>query len=341
MRAPRAAKGVIMRPKGLFMETMRALRIEKFGPVADLQLRDVEKPHASEGQVLVQVWSAGLNPSDVKNATGAMKQTTLPRTAGRDAAGIVVEGPASLKGAEVWATGGGLGFTMDGCHAEYVLLPEAAVRRKPDSLTLEQAGSIGVPFVTAWLALVRAAAIRAGETILIVGASGSVGSAATQIAKWKGARVIGADRSKPAKPLADESIDTLAEDLVQSVLRLTGGDGADLVFDTVGGPLFEPCLKSLRRGGRQLEISSSGERRVSFDLIDFYHQELTLHGVDSLKWDLASAGDILDQLKPGFDSGALAPPVTQSYPLAQAREAYETLAAGKAVTKLIIAPQAR
>jgi NADPH2:quinone reductase len=322
------------------METMRALRIERFGPVADLQVRDVEKPQATEGQVLLQVWSAGLNPSDVKNVAGALKQTTLPRTPGRDAAGVVVEGRAGLKGAEVWATGGGLGFTMDGCHAEYVLLPEAAVRRKPDSLTLEQAGSIGVPFVTAWLALVHAAAIRSGETILIVGASGAVGSAATQIAKWNGARVIGADKRKPAKPLADESIDTLTEDLIQSVRQLTGGKGADLAFDTVGGPLFEPCLKCLRRGGRQVEISSAGDRRVSFDLIDFYHQELTLHGVDSLKWDLASAADILDQLKPGFDSGALAPPVTESYPLAQAKQAYETVAAGKAASKLIVTPLA-
>jgi NADPH:quinone reductase-like Zn-dependent oxidoreductase len=315
--------------------------MEKFGPPADLQVCDVEKPRAAEGQVLVQVWSAGLNPSDVKNAAGALKHTTLPRTPGRDGAGIVVEGRADLKGAEVWVTGGALGFTMDGCHAEYVLLPEAAVRRKPDSLTLEQAGSIGVPFVTAWLALVHAAAIRTGETILIVGASGAVGSAATQIAKWKGARTIGADMRKPAEPLADESIDTLAEDLIQSVLRLTGGKGADLAFDTVGGPMFEPCLKSLRRGGRQVEISSSGDRRVSFDLIDFYHEELTLHGVDSLKWDLASSADILDQLKPGFDCGALAAPATQSYSLAQAKEAYEALAGGKAASKLVITPQAR
>jgi NADPH:quinone reductase-like Zn-dependent oxidoreductase len=111
--------------------------MEKFGPPADLQVCDVEKPRAAEGQVLVQVWSAGLNPSDVKNAAGALKHTTLPRTPGRDGAGIVVEGRADLKGAEVWVTGGALGFTMDGCHAEYVLLPEAAVRRKPDSLTLD------------------------------------------------------------------------------------------------------------------------------------------------------------------------------------------------------------
>jgi NADPH:quinone reductase-like Zn-dependent oxidoreductase len=322
------------------METMRALRLEKFGTVADLELREVEKPHASQGQVLVEVWAGGINPSDVKNATGAMKQTTLPRTPGRDGAGIVVGGPASLKGAEVWVTGGGLGFTMDGCHAEYVLLPEAAVRRKPDSLTLQQAGSLGLPFITAWLAVVRAAAIRAGETILIVGASGSVGSAATQIAKWKGARVIGADRRKPAESLADESIDTSVEDLSESVRNLTSGKGADLAFDTVGGPMFEPCLKSLRRGGRLVEISSSGGRRVIFDLVDFYHQELTLHGVDSLKWDLEAAADILDQLKPGFDSGALVPPVTQAYSLEKAKEAYQAIAGGRAVSKLIITPRA-
>lgn len=320
---------------------MRALRLEKFGSVADLQVRDVEKPHASQGQVLVEVWSAGINPSDVKNISGAMKQTTLPRTPGRDGAGIVVEGSDALKGAEVWMTGGAMGFTMDGCQAEYVLLPERAVRRKPDSLTLEQAGSIGVPYVTAWLAVVHAAAIRAGETILIVGASGSVGSAATQIAKWKGGRVIGADRRKTGKSLDDDYIDTSTEDLSESVRRLTGGRGVDLVFDTVGGPLFEPCLKTLHRGGRQVEITSSGDRRVSFDLIDFYHQELTLHGVDSLKWDLEESADILEQLKPGFDAGCLAPPVIQAYSLANAKDTYETIADGKAASKLIITPRGR
>ena len=321
------------------MQTMRALRLEKFGSVADLQIREIEKPQASAGQVLVEIWSAGINPSDVKNVTGAMKQTTLPRTLGRDVAGIVVEGPASLKGAAVWATGGGLGFTVDGCHAEFVLLPEAAVRRKPDSLSLEQAGAIGVPFLTAWLALVHAAAVRAGETVVIVGASGAVGNAATQIAKWKGARVIGADRRKPGRSPADESIDTTAEDLRESVLRLTGGRGADVTFDTVGGPMFEPCLQCLDRGGRQVNISSGGDHRVSFNLVDFYHRELTLHGVDSLQRDLASSAGILDQLKPGFDSGALAAPVTKAYPLTQAKEAYETLAAGKAESKLAIAPR--
>jgi NADPH2:quinone reductase len=323
------------------MKTMRALRLEKFGSVTDLEVRDVEKPHASRGQVLVEVWSAGINPSDVKNTTGALKQTTLPRTPGRDGAGIVVEGSDALKGAEVWITGGGLGFTVDGCHAEYVLLPEAAVRRKPDSLTLEQAGAIGVPYVTAWLAVIHAAAIRAEETILIGGASGSVGSAATQIAKWKGARVIGADRRKTGKSLADDYIDTSAEDLGQSVQRLTGGKGVDLVLDTVGGPMFEPYLKTLRRGGRQVEISCTGDRRVSFDLIDFYHQELTLHGVDSLKWELEESADILDQLKPGFDSGALVPPVTQAYSLAHAKDAYEAIASGKATSKLVITPRGR
>jgi NADPH2:quinone reductase len=321
------------------METMRALRLEKFGSVTDLQVRDVEKPHASRGQVLVEVWSAGINPSDVKNTTGALKQTTLPRTLGRDGAGIVVEGSDALKGAEVWMTGGSLGFTVDGCQAEYVLLPEAAVCRKPDSLTLEQAGAIGVPYVTAWLAVVHAAAIRAGETILILGASGSVGSAATQIAKWKGARVIGADRRKTGKSLADDSIDTSPEDLIESVQRLTGGTGVDLVFDTVGGLMFEPCLKTLRRGGRQVEISCSGDRRVSFDLIDFYHQELTLHGVDSLKWELEESAGILDQLRPGFDSGCLTPPITQAYSLAQAEDAYEAIASGKAASKLIVTPR--
>jgi NADPH2:quinone reductase len=104
--------------------------------------------------------------------------------------------------------------------------------------------------------------------------------------------------------------------------------------------MFEPCLKSLRVGGRQVEITSSGDRRVSFDLIDFYHHQLTLHGVDSLGCDMAQSGHILDQLKPGFESGALVPPATQAFSLTKAKQAYETVAAGKAESKLIIAPQA-
>src|SRR6266581_6005984 len=135
---------------------MRALRFDRFGPPSQLQVQEIGRPHPQRGEVVVQVHAAGVNPSDVKNVAGIMEGTTLPRTPGRDFAGVVTEGPAELLGTKVWGTGGDIGFTRDGSHAQYLLLPREAVRPKPASLSLLEAGSIGLTYVTAWLAIIDA-----------------------------------------------------------------------------------------------------------------------------------------------------------------------------------------
>jgi len=119
------------------------------------------------------------------------------------------------------------------------------------------------------------------KTILIVGAAGVVGQAATQIANWKQARVIGADIASDPIPGAESVVNTRTEDLRERVFELTAGRGVDAVVDTVGGPMFEPALRSLRLGGRQVAIASAGDPRVSFNLIEFYHNFSRLLGVDS------------------------------------------------------------
>jgi NADPH2:quinone reductase len=135
---------------------------------------------------------------------------------------------------------------------------------------MEEASTVGVPYLAAWSGLVDAANIQAGETVLITGALGAVGKAATQIAHRKKAKVIGADISdKPSD--ADVFINIKAKELPIEVKALTDGKGADLVLDAVGGPMFESCLKSLRVGGRQVAIASVGNGRVEFSLVDFYH----------------------------------------------------------------------
>src|SRR5205807_4394844 len=186
-----------------------------------------------------------INPSDVKNVAGYFPATTLPRTPGRDFAGIVVTGK-KYEGGEVWGSGPGLGITRDGAQAEYVVVPEEAVSPKPRSLSFEQAAAIGVPFITAWCAVVEAAQLDAGETILIIGAAGAVGQAATQIANWRKARVLGAARRSDPVPGAAAVINTTTDDLRDRVFELTNGKGVDAVLDTVGGPMFEPALRSLR-----------------------------------------------------------------------------------------------
>src|ERR1700733_9846915 len=110
---------------------MRALRFEKAGQLDGLKIQDIPKPTPGPGEVLVLVKAAAVNPSDIKNVLGAMHHTTLPRTPGRDFAGIVVNGPPGLTGQSVFGSGGDLGFRRDGSHAEFVVVPESAVLRMP------------------------------------------------------------------------------------------------------------------------------------------------------------------------------------------------------------------
>ena len=299
-------------------------------------------PVADERTAVVRVMAASINPSDVKNVAGAMEQTTLPRIPGRDFAGVVEAGPAEWIGAEVWGTGGDVGFTRDGTHAELIAVPAASLRRKPETLSFDEAASVGVNYMAAWCGF-EAAGLKAGETVLLIGAGGGVGSAAAQIARRLGARVIGADRraprpDAPIRAIAERLI-IGAEDLPAEVRAATGGKGADVVLDLVGGVMFRSALKSLALRGRLVEIAATGQREVSFDLVDFYHNESRLFGVDTLKRDLTASAEVLDALTPGFVAGDYrAAPIEETCGLGEAQEAYRKVAAG-AAGRIVLRPQ--
>jgi NADPH2:quinone reductase len=314
---------------------MKSLRFASFGPPSVLRIEELAIPEPSDGEALVQVKAAGINPSDIGNVAGKFKHTTLPRTPGRDFAGVVVKGKHNA-GQEVWGSSSTLGMVNDGSHAEYVVVPEETLSLKPKSLSMAQAAAIGVPYITAWAAVVSAAQIQPGETILIVGAAGAVGQAATQIANWKQARVIGADTKSDPIPGIERMINAKSEDLREKVLQLTAGEGVHVVFDTVGGPMFEPALRSLRYGGRQLAISSAGGPRVSFDLIDFYHNFSRLLGVDSYGLTSRQIAEIEDALNPGFETGALKPPPVEIVPFEKAVDAYTRVADRQAKQKQVL-----
>ena len=236
----------------------------------------------------------------------------------------------------MWGSGPSFGIAHDGAHADVFVAERDWLAAKPACLSMTQAASVGVPFITAWSALVTAGRIQAGETLLIIGAAGAVGRAATQIAAWKGARVIPAIRAKGPAPAG--TIDTLTHDIPAMVRDLTDGRGADLVLDCVGGPLFEPSLLSLGMGGRHLVIVSKGLRRVTFDLTDFYHNKQQIHGVDSLGLTGQEIAAIMDQLAPGFEAGALRPFETTDWPLDQGLEAYHAALRDGAKTKHVLRP---
>jgi NADPH2:quinone reductase len=311
---------------------MKAVQFKSFGSPDVLELVELPKPVCVEGGAVVEVRSSSVNPSDVKNVAGSFENTTLPRIPGRDFSGVVVEGPSSWLGVDVWGTGGDIGFTRDGSLAEFLSIPAAALARKPDSLTHEQASAVGVNFVVAWLGTINYAKLLEGETIVVIGVGGGVGGAVVQIAKARGCRVIGVDRSppaalSPASRLIDEWL-IFDDSLAERARKLTQG-GADLVYDTVGGVAFEQALRMAKQRGRVVEISAVGKRRVEFDLIDFYHNETQLFGVDSAKLGVVESARIMECLEPTFSKGLYQPPlIAQQFPLEAAKQAYQAVAAG-------------
>ena len=322
---------------------MRALRFEKTGSLDDLSIRELPIPTPAAGEVLVRVKAAAVNPSDVKNVEGKMHETSVPRTPGRDFAGVVAGGSDELSGQAVFGSGGNLGFGRDGSHAEYVVVPANAVLPLPRNFSFEQAAAIGVAYITAWAALVNAARLQPGETALILGTTGAVGSAAARVAHELGARVIGTARRAsdiPATGLlpVDEWIDLETTDLATGVRAVTKGRGAEVVFDVVGGAMFEKCLAAVAWRGRQIAISSSSEPRVSFNLVDFYHNESWLLGVDSLKLSFEETANILRQLTPGIEAGRFQPQQVETFSLEEGPQLYRDIAASRIKAKPILIP---
>jgi NADPH2:quinone reductase len=322
---------------------MRALRFEKTGSLDELSLQEVPKPTPAAGDVLVQVKAAAINPSDVRNVLGKMHATTVPRIPGRDFAGVVTGGSDVLLGQAVFGSGGNLGFGRDGSHAEFLTFPATAVRPLPRTVSFAQAAAMGVPYLTAWAALVNAAQLQRGETVLITGTAGSVGTIATWIAHHLGARVFGTVRSagdlgRVAGLPVEAWIDLGAAGLADGVRAVTAGRGVDVAFDLVGGPLFAECLGSLAWRGRQVAVSSSPEPRVGFNLVDFYHNESRLIGVDSLKFSFEECAEMLGSISQRVEAGDLPPPKVDAYPLAQGPELYRAIAAGTVKGKVVIAP---
>src|SRR5882672_1341189 len=294
-------------------------------------------------EVLIEIAAAAVNPSDVKAATGLMAYAVFPRTPGRDYAGVVIDGPSGWIGRGVFGSSGDLGIRRDGTHATHLAVEADAVVEKPKSLSWDEAAGIGVPFVTAMEGLRRAGIPKAGETVLVMGVNGKVGQAATQIATWHGARVIGVvRRSEPYEGHANSRVDVIdasATDVATRVRELSGGKGADIVFNTVGDPYFQAAHQSLALRGRQILIAAI-DRIVQFNILEFYRGQHTYVGIDTLGLSSIATGAVLRELGPGFASGHLKPFPIQSaaiFSLEQAKAAFLAVA-GSSRDRVILRP---
>jgi NADPH:quinone reductase-like Zn-dependent oxidoreductase len=319
-------------------QQMDAVVIQAGGPPAQsLAYRSEPVPEPGPGEVLVEVHAAAVNPLDAVNALGLLG-TPLPMIPGVDFAGIVIS-DGDRAGQEVWGSGPALGIERPGTHARFVALPETFLSRKPERLTMTEAGAVGRSYLAAWDTVINAMELMPGETILITGGAGMVGQAATAIARWRGAEAIVADRRKPDD--VEHFIDTSSSDIREAVLELTDGRGADVALDAVGGALFEPALRSLRYDGRMIGIFSGPEPLPAFPLSEIYNRQLHVTGLASVFMDGAHAARVFDQLRPLFDRGALTPPAVKTWPLGSSAEAYQAVLDGSAGIKQVLLPPSR
>jgi NADPH2:quinone reductase len=289
---------------------MKALQFSKTGDLSALQYLDVPQPVPAEGEVLIHVKAAGLNPSDVKNVLGRFPYTTMPRIPGRDFAGIVIEGPQSLLGQEVWGTGKEPGFFRDGSHAEYLTLPAKGVALKPKALSFVQAASLGVPFTTAWNALQRSL-VTTGTRLLVIGANGAVGSAALAFGKILGAQVLGAvRRPEQIKALREDGFDAILldkhEDLGAQVNAVFSG-GADVIFDTTGFWL-PAAVAALAAFGRIAIIAAPVDGHVQMPTLALYRKGGSVVGINTLLYGTEACAEMLNQFGQFFDEGLLPSP---------------------------------
>lgn len=315
-------------------QTMRAVVVERLGGPEVLELKEIERPQPGPGELLVRVVCAGTNPVDAKlRQFGGGRRVTAPVVLGYDVSGVVeAVGPGVTRfqpGDEVYYMLEVFG-KQAGAYAEYNVVPESIVARKPAKLSHEEAAAVPLACGTAWEGIVRRLKVRPGETVLIHGGAGGVGSFAVQLAKACGARVIasaGGDNQETLKTLGvDVAVDHTQHDPADVALQETAGEGVDAVFDTVGGELIARSIRATKPFGRMatiLDPMGSLERLAM--------KNLTLYGI--LITPDASRLEAMGRL---IDQGRLRPLIDRVLPLAGVQEAHRRLDTGHGRGKIVL-----
>ena len=325
---------------------MRAAIAREYGPPEVLRIEELPAPVLAPGAVRVRVRAAAVNfPDLLLLANRYQVSAPLPFTPGSELAGEVSEcGP----GVEVFAPGDPVyGATLVGAFAEEAVLPAAGLSRIPPGVDFAAAAAFGVAYTTAWGALVSAAALREGETVLVLGAAGGVGLAAVELGRELGARVIAAASSEAKRALclakgAAAAIDSAPEGLRERVREAAGPRGAEVVFDPVGGAASEPALRALAQGGRHVVVGfAAGDiPRIATHLLLLRNARLVGFEVGGwLRHRPDAAREAQGTLRAWLAAGRIAPHVGGRFPLERSAEALRELAERRALGKLIIEPR--
>ncbi len=342
---------------------MKAVRFHEFGHSGVLRLEEVDDPRPGPGEVTVRIRASALNHLDVDVREGISRfPVSLPHTLGVELAGDVEE---VGEGVEAWQPGdrvnpyimatcgecrycttgreslclaaGFISFTTGGGYAEKVAVKARQLVRIPDNVSYEDAAALQVAFATSWHMLFTRGNLRAGETVMVNSVGSGIGSAAVQLAKLAGAFVIGNASSEEklarARELGmDVGINHRTEDVAERVMELTDGRGVDLVYEHVGGELFQHGLDSLTKDGRLVICGGHSGEVVPFDIIPFFRTQKSVIGsFVYTKHEVERCFELAAH-------GKLKPLVHKTFPLEQAREAMELMERREHFGKILLTP---
>ena len=322
---------------------MKAIVCEEYGDLDRLVLRDLPDPEAGPGEVLVEIKAAGVNFPDALIVLGQYQaKFGVPFVAGTEFAGIV---RAVGAGVDHVAPGDRVLGTCPQCgaYAELVAVPAENVYRLPDGMTFAAGANLLCAHGTAHYALKQLADLKPGETLLVLGAAGGTGSAAVQIGKAMGARVIAAASSEDKLELArrcgaDDCIDYSRTSLRDGLKAITGG-GVDVVYDPVGGDLFDACTRLMNRHGRLLVVGFASGRIPSFPVNLALVKEYSVVGVfwgSFTRHERRTFLENLDELNRWYRDGVVSVEIEEEVPLARTAEALRRVVDRKVKGKLVV-----
>ncbi len=324
---------------------MRAAVVDRLMEPGELAVKEFPEPRVGPGQLKVRVRAAGCNFFDLLMVQGKYQvKPPLPFVPGAEVGGVVLEVGSGVErfrvGDRVFGSSGIGGF------AERALLPAAAAQPLPEALSFAEGAALQITYPTSYAALVDRARLAAGETLLVHAAAGGVGSAAVQIGKALGARVIatagGAEKVEVAREQgADEAIDYESEDFAARVLELTGGRGADVIYDPVGGDVFERSLKCIAWDGRLLVIGFASGKIPEVRANRILLKQI---GILGLHWGALAArnparvAEVFEALFALHAAGKIRPLISRSYPLEEVGRALVALGARRTHGKVVLEP---
>jgi NADPH2:quinone reductase len=324
---------------------MQAIIAREFGGPEVLKLEEVPDPKAGSGQVRVRVHAVGVNPYDTYMRSGGYAiKPDLPYTPGADAAGVIDQVGDGVTGVtagdRVYVSGTAVG-TAHGAYAQYAVCTPDQVHRLPERISFTQGAGLFVPYVTAWRALFGRANVRAGDTVLVHGASGGVGIAATQLARAAGAMVIGTAGSDEGLAVvraqgARHAINHRDAGYLDRITAVAGGKGPNVILEMLANVNLDHDLTVVAPGGRIVVIGNRG--RIEIDPRKIMTKDVSVFG-------LALWGIPADEVRrahaaigAGLDSGALNPVVGTELPLKAAAQAHQQVMAPGARGKIVLIP---